>query len=193
MTKLMNLFVLFILTITFSAQSSVADIINETFTGGVIGSHNGTSVVWSDGGDASWFGPGTSGLLTGDYYESGNINDNQTSSLFVDVEIGPSGGTVGTDYSVSSEDGFDHFEVWINGSNVFSTSGTDSGNTGAFALLSGSNTIEFRYDKDNSVSAGFDAAGIDNVRITGAIPEPASAFVLTGLASLFGIAYRRRS
>ena len=193
MTKLTNLFALSILTLSVSANALVADLISESFDGGVIGSHNGTTVVWSDGGDAPWYGPGTNSLLPGDYYESGNINDNQISSLFVTVEIGAAGGVVGTDYSVSSETSFDFFELWINGSNVFSDSGTNSGNTGAFALLPGSNLIEFRFDKDGSVSVAADAAGIDNVRITNVVPEPASALLLSGLAGLFGITLRRRS
>ncbi len=192
MSKLPRVFLLSSLLIACSAVSLKGDIVNETFTDGVIESHNGTSVVWSNGGDSSWYGPGGDALLSGDYYQSGQIVHNQISSLFAVVDITTAGGTVGADYAVSSEAGFDRFEVWINGSNVFSASGIVSGNTGTFDLLSGTNTIEFRYEKDGSVSSGVDAIGIDNVEITGVVPEPTSIIFLAVLA-LFGIVVRQRS
>lgn len=66
---------------------------------------------------------------------------------------------------VSSEGGYDKFFFLIDGSEMFSQSGTDNDwERVAFPVSAGTHTFTFRYAKDYSVSRGSDCAFIDNIR-----------------------------
>ncbi len=177
------------LAATFAAGASAfagVDIL-ETFDGGTINTHNGTSVQWSDNSHP-WH-PGASGMLPGDHWGSASITHSQISSLLLQVEIDAGGGFLSLDYAVSSETGFDFFQVYVDVVKVFEDSGTlHAGNFGPHALTAGTHNIEFWYRKDISVSSGLDAAALDNVRVTNVVPAP-SAVAIAGLG---GLAARRR-
>ena len=170
-------------------STATAGDILETFTGGVINTENGTTVQWSDSGNAAWR-PDVSGLLIGDHWESGDIFHNEISRLTLTVDIDTGGGQLYLDYALFSESSWDFFVLEVNTIPVFSDSGFDSGSLGPFALPAGVNVIEFEYDKDGSVSVGTDAAAIDNVRVTNVVPAP-GAFALAALGGLAGVRRRR--
>jgi hypothetical protein len=162
----------------------------ETFDGGVIGTDNGTTVIWTDGGNVPWQAS-SAGLLTGDYYESGDIPNSQTSNLTLDVLVDTGGGDLTFDWATDSEVNFDFLDVLVNGVlELRESGGANIGSFGPFALPAGSNTIDFIYDKDASVSSFSDLAAIDNVGVTNVVPEPATGLVALGLLALFAI--RRR-
>ena len=142
--------------------------IRETFKGGMTGTENGSTVMWSDGGDAAWV-PAHSGLLNGDHFLSGDVNDDQTSELIVTVQIAAGGGDLFLLYTVDSEENSDSFEIDVDSATVFSTSGSNNGLAGPFGLSEGERTITFRYNKDGSGSIGADAVAIDNVRVTNVV------------------------
>ena len=93
---------------------------------------------------------------------SGDISDNDSTNLeFTGVM---SNGTVSFAYNVSSEANFDFLTFSIDGIQVAQWSGSQSGNFSTPVSL-GQHTLKWTYVKDGSVSAGSDAAWIDDVII----------------------------
>ena len=66
-------------------------------------------------------------------------------------------------YRVSSESGYDYLELWIDGSQQDSWSGTVGWTEASYPLAAGAHTIEWRYTKDSSISSGDDAAWVDDI------------------------------
>jgi|GEM_PF-4381102 len=175
------------------APSALAVDIFETFDGGVIASDNNDTVEWADGGSFIPWGPGVSGLLPGDHYESGqDLPNGQSSFLNLTVMIGASGGTFAFDYGLESESTLDFFRLFLDGSPIFADSGTSTSSVGPLALLPGRRVIGFQFIKDLTVSVGADAVAIDNVAVTGIIPEPTSLTLLGLGGVMLGFTRRRR-
>ncbi|HPE70241.1 MAG TPA: S8 family serine peptidase [Thermotogota bacterium] len=99
--------------------------------------------------------------------EFGDVDDSQSSWFSTTQDV-----PVGTPYllrfdrKVSSEDGWDFFEVYVNGVMVYNASGEEDWETITLALEAGENVIEFGYVKDSSVSEGDDTAWVANVGIS---------------------------
>ena len=93
---------------------------------------------------------------------SGDISDNDSTNLeFTGVM---SNGTVSFAYNVSSEANYDFLTFSIDGVQLAQWSGSQSGNFSTPVSL-GQHTLKWTYVKDGSVSAGSDAAWIDDVII----------------------------
>lgn len=180
------------------ATSAAGLDILETFDGGFIHTHNGSTVIWEDG-LVPW-GPGTSPgiFLPGDeFWQAGDpywtifqgIDD---SLLTLIVKIGPAGGTLSFDY-----DGWlsgvypDTFAVFLDNSVIVAANDQFGGRGVTAALLPGTRTIKFNLALNpGSFIPPEGGAGIDNVRVTGIVPEPASALLLA--AGGFWLLFRRR-
>jgi hypothetical protein len=94
---------------------------------------------------------------------SSAITHAQTSSLSLS-RVTPAG--VGSfDLMVSSEEGWDRLEFYLNGALKERWSGNVGWRSYLFALSAGTNTMEWRYTKDFSISIGLDAAFIDNLEL----------------------------
>ena len=121
-----------------------------------------TALPWTSGGNLPW-------QVTGDVVSfgqfaarSGAITNSQSSILSLTNFI--SGGGVGSfDYKVSSEEGFDFLEFYLNGFLQQRWSGEAGWATYQFAIPAGPTSLEWRYAKDAIGSAGLDAAFIDNL------------------------------
>lgn len=118
-------------------------------------------ITITDDGDAPW-ARSTAQAHTGSWsLRSGTITDEEYSSALVDVPAGAT--TLRFWYRVSSEEGFDSFDVWADTNLVL----TDSGETGWVQSpvidVSGVSVIEFSYFKDSSVTEGDDAVWIDDI------------------------------
>jgi hypothetical protein len=92
-----------------------------------------------------------------------NLSNNGSSALQITLTA-LSDGNISYFRNVSSEDGYDFFNFYIDGVEKESISGT----TGSWALSSfpvaaGSHTYKFEYKKDNSQISGSDCAWIDNI------------------------------
>lgn len=97
---------------------------------------------------------------------------------------------VGPDYNTSPNQ---HFEVDLNGMQVYYGAPVNAWNTYTFDvssdIVAGLNTLSFN-EVDNQ---SFYNVGVDNVSLSGGVPEPAAwALMLTGMG-LIGGAVRRRS
>ncbi|HDZ9142421.1 S1 family peptidase [Vibrio cholerae] len=98
--------------------------------------------------------------VVGNELRSGAIGDSQQSELVIK---GIPRGTLSFNYRISSEPDFDKLEVYLNGQQLGSTSGSMS-RFQRLVLPNTSNTLEFRYVKDGAIASGEDAAFISNLR-----------------------------
>jgi len=73
------------------------------------------------------------------------------------------GGAASFDFKVSSERNWDFLEFYVNGTRQQRWSGDIGWLTYQFTLPQGQNALEWRYIKDSTISAGLDAAFIDNL------------------------------
>ena len=105
-------------------------------------------------GDSPWF-------VDGDAARSGGIGDDQATTLKTVVQ---GKGTLSFHWRTSSEGEYDWLRLRIDGSEVARISGWREWEDFSHAIDNdGSHTVEWRYDKDGSVSDGEDCAWIDGV------------------------------
>ena len=104
--------------------------------------------------------------MSGRYsYRSKKIGGFESSVTVTNIII-PDDGTeynLYFDYLVSSEEGHDIFEVWVNQNQVLNVSG-EKENHVEVPLRTGNNEIKFKYYKDGSVDSGKDLVLIDNIK-----------------------------
>lgn len=98
--------------------------------------------------------------VVGNELRSGAIGDSQQSELVIK---GIPRGTLSFNYRISSEPDFDKLEVYLNGQQLGSTSGSMN-RFQRLVLPNTSNTLEFRYIKDGAIASGEDAAFISDLR-----------------------------
>ena len=121
-------------------------------------------------GDANWFVQGSTFYSSPNSAESGNIGNNQSTSLFLVRDGITAGMTLSFRYKTDTENLFDKLFLFINGSSIDNWSGNSGGfqsyTTTPTVRSVGLNTIEWRYVKDNSSSSGADAVWIDDIVIS---------------------------
>ncbi|MCK4653955.1 MAG: hypothetical protein KAU01_05890, partial [Candidatus Cloacimonetes bacterium] len=123
--------------------------------------NNFLSFDWQFGGNADWFI--TTGAYEGTYCaQSGDINDNQTSSLFLEANV-LSDGEISFYKKVSSEGGWDFLRFFIDNTEMGSWSGNVSWSLETYPVTVGEHTFRWEYDKDYSLSSGNDCGWIDYI------------------------------
>ncbi len=118
--------------------------------------------VWTTGGSPPWVGQSALSHDGQSSARSGAIADSGTTSIFVDKAVGP--GTLTFWWKVSSETNSDRLRLYVNGSEIFRISGETDWQFQTYALPSGTNSLEWRYTKNSSVSAGQDRGWVDQVQ-----------------------------
>jgi len=133
-------------------------------------SGNFLTLPWSGGGDSPWIVLNQA-AASGQYAaRSGLITDYQSSSLVLLIET-PAG--VGSfDFRVSSEQGWDFLEFYLNGTRLQRWSGEMGWQNYQFSVPLGVNQLEWRYFKDANFSSGLDAAFVDNLYLPQNAPDP---------------------
>lgn len=116
-------------------------------------------------GSANWFPESSTTHDDSSAAQSGDINDNQTSSMQFTVH-GP--GTLSFWWKVSSELSWDKLKFYIDGAEPTSTSGGISGNVdwtqvSGITIPTGTHTLSWTYSKDGSVSSGSDTGWVDQI------------------------------
>jgi len=106
--------------------------------------------------------------------KSGDISDNQTSSLLLTAYIS-SPGTISFYRKVSSESSWDYLRFYIDGSLQDQWSGTVAWGQVSYSVTSGEHTFEWMYYKDGSVSTGSDCAWVDYIILPAMTPPPTPA------------------
>jgi uncharacterized repeat protein (TIGR03803 family) len=143
---------------------------------------NTTNLVWTTGGDASWFVESTNTYDGVTAAQSGLITDGQTNWIQTTV---PSDGQLSFYWKVSSEDGYDYLTFYINGNEQDAISGEVDWNQESYSVSAG-DTLRWEYSKDDSGSDGLDAGFLDQVSYV-ATTTPGlivTALPLTGPAPL---------
>ena len=159
-------------TVTNSPLSTFGDAVNTS------------NLVWTTGGDASWFMESTNTHDSVAAVQSGVVADYQQSWIQTAV-TGP--GTLTFWWQVSSEDGFDFLEFDLDGNPQDTLSGTGLGwEQKTYSIPSGAHTLQWLYSKDSGGSDGLDAGFLDEVgyapTLTASLLVTASP--LTGLTPL---------
>jgi len=124
-------------------------------------------------GISPWSVQAAGGLATNSFtggafhMRSGAIGNNQTTVLRLVANCRP--GSASFAYRVSSEEfgpsNGDFFEFYHNGTRQVRTNGESGWRTHAFSVSAGTNTLEWRYLKDNTSSDRLDAAFLDNLEL----------------------------
>ncbi|MEW6556274.1 MAG: T9SS type A sorting domain-containing protein, partial [Elusimicrobiota bacterium] len=123
-----------------------------------------TSLSWTTGGNANWFGQSSEYYYGGDASESGDISDSQSSYIQTAV-VGP--GTLKFYWKVSSESGWDHLRFYIDTTKQDEISGTVNWGQKTYTIYSGNHTLKWSYEKDTIYSNGSDCGWLDKVEWTG--------------------------
>ena len=120
------------------------------------------NLIITDGGDAAWFRTDEEARFGDWSYRSGEIVDNQTSEMT--VEVPDQAVNLSFWYKVSSEVDFDFFRVYLDSGLELEVSGEVD-----WQLVEGIDVrevdfITFEYEKSANTSAGTDAAYIDEIQ-----------------------------
>ena len=139
----------------FNIQLYPADI--EDFESG-----NFTHFNWEFSGDANWTIDNTE-VYEGSYAaKSGNIGDNDVTTLIIDTTI-IQGGNVSFYKKVSSESNYDYLKFYINNELQDQWSGEIDWSYEEYMVESGENTFKWEYSKDYYTSSGQDCAWVDYI------------------------------
>ena len=116
-------------------------------------------------GNPGW-GVVNSGQASDNSMNSLNINDNQTATISLDMNVA-SDGELSFWKKVSSESGYDYLEFHVNGQAMGEWSGDVAWSEETFDIAAGDVTFSWTYSKDGSVSSGTDNAWVDNIIFPG--------------------------
>ena len=125
-----------------------------------------TMLPWQTSGDADWFVQSATTHGGQHAAQSGDIGDQDSSSLEVTVDCG-AGGEVSFWYKVSSEANYDYLEFYVDGSKRAEWAGEVGWVQYTTTVNAGVHTFRWTYDKDWSVSDGADCGWIDDVIFPG--------------------------
>ncbi len=134
---------------------------------------------WQFGGSADWF-QASDYAWEGSYSaRSGDIGNNQTSSMFLELEIAVAG-DISFYYKVSSEAGYDYLRFYVDGSQMGYWAGEIDWTLTTFPVSTGLHTFTWTYEKDYLVSSGQDCAWVDYIVFpTMGLPEDHDPPVIT--------------
>jgi len=133
----------------------IVGLINEGFETG-----DYSAYPWYFGGDAEWI------IDNNEFFEgtysarSGDIEDDQTSSLFLEIFVLGSG-EISFYKKVSTESNYDYLIFYIDGIEKASWDGDQDWSIATFPVGDGLHNFEWKYEKDYSVSNGSDCGWID--------------------------------
>jgi PKD repeat protein len=120
------------------------------------------SLSFTLSGNADWFSQTTTTYYGGDAAQSGDIGNNQTSTMETTI----SGKTsVKFYWRVSSETNYDYLRFYIDGVEQDSISGSTSWAQKTYSISSGSHTLKWSFTKDYSVSSGSDCGWVDKLEL----------------------------
>jgi hypothetical protein len=128
---------------------------------------------WEFAGNANWTIV-SSGAYEGTYAaKSGVIPNSATSEMKLTLEVaGPD--SIAFYRKVSSEDGYDHLEFYIDNSKIGEWDGEVAWGRVAFEVTQGGHTFRWVYSKDVYVTGGADCAWVDYIELPAMIDETMS-------------------
>ncbi|MDT8304259.1 MAG: hypothetical protein RQ760_22435, partial [Sedimentisphaerales bacterium] len=124
-----------------------------------------TDLIFTTDGDLGWFAQTAVAYFDSDAVQSGDILDDQSSLIRTTVN---GEGTASFFWKVSSEDGYDLLEFFIDGVLQDQISGIVDWHQMIYTITEpGPHILEWRYVKDYSVSGGDDSGWIDLMEWSG--------------------------
>jgi len=126
-----------------------------------------TAHDWTFSGTQPWM------IVSNEVYEgsyaarSGTITHSQSSSMNLTIDVAVDG-EISFYRKVSSENNYDFFKFYINGSMVGQWSGEVPWSQVSYPVQAGTNTFTWTYEKDFIVSAGSDCAWVDFIEFPSA-------------------------
>jgi hypothetical protein len=124
-----------------------------------------SSVVFTQGGDAAWFGQSNISHDGDGAAQSGFIANSRTSSMSITVS---SGAHVSFYWKVSSEYEYDFLNFYADGDEIDQITGETDWEQYSYTAPSDGNTHELKWEylKDISFSGGYDAGWVDDLTVT---------------------------
>ncbi len=119
--------------------------------------------------------PWASGTEGGRTYAVSTINDQHSSSTSITANFNglESGQILSFDWKVSSEANYDMLGFYVNGVMQYEIGGSTGWATKTYTVPSdGDYVFTWEYSKDVSVSNGTDSGYVDNIALTGELPDP---------------------
>ncbi len=133
-------------------------------------SGNFSAYPWNFEANADWT-IYDSNTYSGSYCaKSGQIGNNQTSSMFLIIDVA-SDGNIGFLKKISSEQGYDYLKFYIDGVQMSQWSGTSNWSYAQFPVTQGTHFFKWSYIKDQGTVEGSDCAWIDNISFRWDAPE----------------------
>jgi hypothetical protein len=120
------------------------------------------SYNWAYSGDADWFVTSEEAYEGTYSMQSGNINDNDLTSMYIVVNS-PSVFDMSFSFKTSTENGYDFLSFLIDNVEQGSWSGENDWSEIAYPLTAGSHNLRWRYAKDFTATGGTDACWVDNI------------------------------
>ncbi len=140
---------------------------------------------WEMSGNVDWSLTETN-VYEGDYcLVSGNINDNQTSTAEISVDV-VSDGEISFFYRVSSEVEYDFLQFYIDGNMMDEWSGSINWTQTAYEVEEGTHTFKWTFDKDGSLSSGSDCGWIDLIQFPSIPADPVPIYMVSDEELDFG-------
>lgn len=155
-----ELFLLVISSANYEDQKSLILNLNGVFEDFESGSFS--FIPWENESPISWTIGSLGGLNNSLSARSGGITHNQTSSLYVQMNV-PEPSEISFWLKVSSEKNWDFLRFYINEAEIMKWSGAESWKKVSFPVNSGINGFRWTYTKDGSISGGEDAARLDDI------------------------------
>lgn len=122
------------------------------------------SYPWEQSGNADWMIDNTT-MYEGNFAaRSGDIDDEETSSMQLEMYV-LSDGEISFFRKVSSEVNYDYLRFYIDGLMMEQWEGEQSWQQYSYPVSSGMHTFKWAFEKDYSVSNGSDCAWVDNITL----------------------------
>jgi hypothetical protein len=134
-----------------------------------------TRLSFTTSGNANWYGEDSTWYYGGSAAQSGAITDSQYTDLQTTV-VGP--GILTFYWRVSSEEGWDFLDLYIDSTNTDWLSGEVGWTKVTKTIPAGIHTITWKYSKDESLSSGSDCGWVDKVVYTRGVLVPAYELLL---------------
>lgn len=125
---------------------------------------------FTTGGNANWIVDNSNPIAGSWSGASGIISHSQSSNITLSTTFAIAG-TVEFTHEESTESNYDYLEFWIDGAMQQEWSGANAAAAASYPVAAGAHTLEWRYTKDGSVNTGSDRVWVDDIRLTGGVPN----------------------
>lgn len=126
--------------------------------------NNTTNITWVNSGNQPWFVSNNSPYEGTNCNQSGAIINSEQSIMAFSYDI-TQADTISFYRKVSSEEDYDYLYFYVDNVELEKWSGEKSWERKAYFVTAGIHTFKWKYEKDNYVSSGQDAAYIDYIEV----------------------------